>query len=178
MGAHPAKYNFVWEKKAPKIIVEARALYGTLEGKGGADNPIILGWAKETGLEKVYKHDAIAWCGLYAAVVVKRANWEPVKDPLWARNWVNFGERSPRPMFGDVLVWDRGGGFGHVNFYVGEDSECFHGIGGNQTDMVNFTRIPRGRLIEARRPKWRWAQPAEVEVVRMLANGPRFDNAG
>jgi hypothetical protein len=39
----------------------------------------------------VYVTDSTPWCGLLAAVVMKRAGWDPVKNPLWALNWSKFG---------------------------------------------------------------------------------------
>lgn len=155
-----------------RILIEARKEFGVVETPGAADNPIILGWAKEVGLANAYGDDAIPWCGLFAAVVVKRANWVPVKDPLWARNWVNFGRAVALAdaALGDVLVFVRDGG-GHVGFYVGEDAGYFHVLGGNQSDAVTITRIARSRCIAVRRPIWRTAQPLGVVKKPLQATG-------
>lgn len=157
---------------APKTITEARALYGTLEAPGKADNPVIIGWAKEVGLAKTFSADSIPWCGLFAAIVVKRAGWEPVKDPLWARNWAKFGREvlQKDAALGDVLVFVRDGG-GHVGFYVGHDAGYFHVLGGNQSDAVTITRIAKTRCIAVRRPIWRVAQPEGVKARLLAATG-------
>jgi uncharacterized protein (TIGR02594 family) len=161
-----------------RILVEARALIGVLEVKGDGNNPTILAWAEEVGLAKVYRHDATAWCGLFLAVVAKRAGWPVVKDPLWARNWINFGRRveDDQEALGDVLVFTRPGGGGHVGLYVGEDDTAFHVLGGNQGDAVSIVRIAKDRLIGARRPKWRTAQPPGVVKVRLRASGQLSGN--
>lgn len=161
-----------------RLLVEARATFGTLETKGPGDNPVILAWAKEVGLEKVYRHDETAWCGLAMAVWAKRAGWDVVKDPLWARNWINLGRRveDGDEALGDVLVYRREGGGGHVGLYVGEDDTAFHTLGGNQGDAVSIVRIAKSRLIGARRPKWRTSQPPGVVKVRLKASGQLSEN--
>lgn len=157
----------------PRLIVEARALYGVTETPGAPSTAEIMAWAKEVGLDRTYPNDGVAWCGLFMAVVVKRAGWDVVAGPLWARNWANFGRAvDPRhAALGDVLVFSREGGGGHVGEYVGEDEACFHVLGGNQSDKVCFTRILKSRCIAVRRPKWKVAQPAGVKKVQLAANG-------
>lgn len=156
----------------PRIIVEARTLYGVTETAGAPSTPEIMAWAKEVGLAKTYPNDGVAWCGLFAAVTVHRAGWDVVAGPLWARNWANFGRAvDPRhAALGDVLVYSRDGG-GHVGFYVGEDATHFHTLGGNQGDKVSIVRVARNRCIAVRRPKWKVAQPAGVKKYQLAANG-------
>lgn len=171
MSKLPAAYSWLAAEPAPKVLLEALALFGTKEKPGNGDNPEILAWAKETGLSPFYSGDEVPWCGLFAAVVVKRAGYEPVASPLWARSWAAWGTQAERAMLGDVLVFTRPGGGGHVGFYVGEDTECFHVLGGNQSDAVTITRIQRSRCIARRRSPWRVAQPPNVRVVRLAASG-------
>lgn len=141
------------------MLVEGLKLVGTKELDGKANNPVILSWAKEVGgnVAKVYVADSIPWCGLAHAVVAVRAKEQPVKDPLWALSWSNFGEHSETPMLGDTLVFVRrtadGKRAGHVGVYVGEDATTYHVLGGNQSNAYNFTRIVKSRLYTSRRPK-------------------------
>ena len=145
-----------------RVIEEGAKLIGTREIVGKKHNPIILDWAKDLGLSKVYTSDEIPWCGLFVAYVVKQAGFEPVKDPLWARNWNSFGNKQDIAMLGDILVFSRNGG-GHVGFYIGEDNTCYHVLGGNQNNTVNITRILKSRCIGIRRCPWRIAQPVAVK---------------
>lgn len=170
------QYRWLEKVDAPSTILVCIALHGTLETLGPANNPEVMGWAKELDLEKVYTADSIAWCGLFAAVVVSRAGLKPVKDPLWARNWVKFGKAIDKPCLGDVLVFTRKGGGGHVGFYVGEDAKCFHVFGGNQSDKVSITRIEKDRLIEARRPLWASTPAPVVKPYQLSAEGAVSDN--
>jgi uncharacterized protein (TIGR02594 family) len=167
----PSRYGWLAREGGPKMIVEALKLFGTMEKPGSANNPIIVAWAKEVGSEvaDVYKADSIPWCGLFMAVVAKRAGKEIPKHPLWALSWSAFGAKTDAPALGDVLVFTRSGG-GHVGLYVGEDASAFHVLGGNQSDSVCIARIAKARLYAARRPLYR-VQPANVRSIRLEATG-------
>ena len=83
MNPLPPAYGWIDDlQPLPRMVAEARKLYGTIEARGPADNPVILGWAKELGLAKVYNHDEIPWCGLFVAVVAKRAGKAPNVPPI------------------------------------------------------------------------------------------------
>jgi len=171
----PSAYAWLAREPGPKMLVEMRRLFGTVEAPGAGDNPTILAWAREVGLGNVYRHDSIAWCGLAMAVVAARAGKPVVKDPLWALNWRNFGQAVERPMLGDVMVKPRYSGGrligGHVTLYVGEDEAAYHAMGGNQSDRVNIARYAKADRWWFRRPVWAIAQPANVRVVRLAAGG-------
>lgn len=171
MNIHQKQYEWLSKETAPRVIVEAVKLYGTKEIVGKQHSKEILSWAKELGLEKTYTNDEIPWCGLYTAIVIKRAGFEVVKNPLWARSWNDFGTKQSMAMLGDILVFTRPGGGGHVGFYVGEDKTCYHVLGGNQSNMVNTTRILKSRCIGIRRCDWKVAQPSNVRVIELAANG-------
>lgn len=153
----------------PLMVWEGWQLIGTLEGPGAKDNPVILAWAKETGLRTVFTADAVPWCGLFMAVVAKRAAKPIPQGPAWALNWSKFGVSVGQPGLGDVLTFTRNGG-GHVGLYIGEDETAFHVLGGNQADAVNITRIEKGRLYAARRPAYR-NPPASVRPYVLAASG-------
>ena len=155
---------------SPKVIAEGMRYFGIHEIKGKVHNQTIMSWAKDVGVEKVYTSDEIAWCGLFVAKVVLKADFKPVKDPLWALNWKNFGTAQKIAMLGDVLVFSRNGG-GHVGFYVAEDSKYYHVLGGNQLDSVNIMRIEKSRCVGIRRCPWKIAQPKEVKQYFVEASG-------
>ncbi len=177
-----SRYPHVWSADAPSMVRHAAALYGVKETPGKANSQTIMGWAKEIEAAMKardlasrtlgYTNDAIPWCGLFIGVVAVRAGWadQMPTTPLWARAWLQFGQKPDAPAFGDVMVFGRQGG-GHVAIYVGEDSAAYHILGGNQSDAVNITRISKSRFLGARRPKWRIAQPASVRPIRVGAFG-------
>ena len=136
-----------------KIVKEAMALYGTCETPGTKDNKIILSWARDLGIFW-YDHDSIPWCGLFMATVVNRAGYKVVKNPLAALSWKEFGIGVPIPEFGDIVVLTRDGG-GHVAIYIGESSDSYYLLGGNQSDMVNIKRLSKSRAVAFRRPPYK-----------------------
>ncbi len=168
---HQTQYQWLSKESGPKVIVEAVKLCGTKEIVGSQHSKEILSWAKELGLEKIYTNDEIPWCGLAVAIVVKRAGFKVVEKPLWARDWLNFGTQQKTAMLGDILVFSRAGGGGHVGIYIGEDDSCYHVLGGNQSNMFNVTRILKSRCIGIRRCDWKVSQPKEVRVIKLESKG-------
>lgn len=176
MNPLPPAYGWLDDlRPLPRMLEEARKLYGTFEVAGPASNPLILEWAKEVGLARTYLEDGIPWCGLFMAVVAKRGGKPIVEGPLWARNWAKFGKAADKALLGDVLVFRRGQGSGHVGLYVGEDYGAYHVLGGNQSDGVTITRIAKDRCIAVRRPAYRKA-PATAKPVQLAATGTLSTN--
>lgn len=169
----PKQYAWLANEGAPKMLVEALKLYGTQEKPGGANNPAIVAWANECRIPG-YNADSIPWCGLFLAVVAKRAGKPVIDSPLWARSWAKWGTASPDAALGDVLVFVREGG-GHVGLYVGEDSACYHVLGGNQGDAVSIRRLAKSRCIAVRR-LYAVAAPANVRPVRLAPDGQPSTN--
>ena len=168
-------YSWLKEEKGPKILVEAVKHIGTKEIVGKEHNKKILAWAEAIGLKSVYTNDEIPWCGLFIAYCCHAQGLDVVKHPLWALNWNKFGNVAQVPMLGDVLTFTRNGG-GHVGIYVGEDTTCYHVLGGNQNNQVNVMRIEKSRLSQARRTAWKIAQPSNVRVVKLQTKGEISQN--
>lgn len=172
----PKQYSWLETESGPKMIVEALKLFDTQEKLGKEDNATIIAWAYEIGgkVEHIYKADSIAWCGLFMAVIAKRAGKTLVVDPLWALNWGTFGTYIEQPMLGDVLVFVRtaadGSKAGHVGLYVGEDETAYHVLGGNQDDKVCIKRILKTRLYTSRRPKYN-NLPGNVRIIKLDNTG-------
>jgi len=168
-------YDWLKEETGPRILVQAVKLIGTKEVVGKIHNPIILDWAKEIGLDKVYTNDEIPWCGLFIAYCAHKAGVQVVDKPLWALSWANYGTREDTPMLGDILTFKRDGG-GHVGIYVGEDRTHYHVLGGNQNNQVSIMRLAKSRLNQARRTAWKIAQPSNVRVVELESKGSISNN--
>lgn len=170
----PKQYAWLAQEPGPRILLEALKLYGTLEQPGPGSNPLILSWAEKTGLAKIYRDDATAWCGLFMAYVALQAGWDLPLNPLGARNWLTWGTPQQDLALGDVLVFWRGsprGYQGHVGMYVGEDADAYHVLGGNQSDSVSIARKDKTRFLGARRCPWRINQPANVRPIWLAATG-------
>lgn len=153
----------------PRMVEEGLKLHGTIETPGQGNNPTIMAWAAETGLQRIYTADSVPWCGLFMAVVAKRAGKSLPSSPLWALSWSQWGQAGGQPRLGDVLTFKRDGG-GHVAMYVGEDQFCYHVLGGNQSDAVTITRIKRERLYSVRR-EYAVGMPASAQPFVLAATG-------
>lgn len=143
--------------KEPAWLVAARAKLGTREAPGAANNPTILGWARRLGVKVLgipYNADATPWCGLFAATCMAEAGVSSPLIAVRASAWSTWGQRlrPERVSPGAVLVFQRQGG-GHVGFYVGEDPDAYHVLGGNQGDAVTIARIAKSRCVAIRWPK-------------------------
>lgn len=154
--------DFLNKEGAPKMLVEALKLYGTHEWIGKKSNPVILEWATELNIK--YKEDATPWCGLFMAIVAKRAGKKFPENPLWALNWNNFGINQTVAMLGDVVTFIRPGG-GHVGLYVYETKNSYGILGGNQGDEACITEISKSRTKAIRRPIYSIAQPSNVRQI-------------
>lgn len=171
--------RYAWLDKVgtlPRTISEGLKLLGVAEVVGRGSNKTIMSWRDElkaAGVEiEGYSDDDIPWCGLFAAIVTLRRAGnasEVVKDPLWARNWEKYSSKSPKPSLGDVLVFSRDKG-GHVGFYVGEDSSCYHVLGGNQKNTVSIASLLKGRMIACRRPTYK-DMPPSVKPYLLTSTG-------
>jgi uncharacterized protein (TIGR02594 family) len=150
---------------------EAKRLLGLREGPGSRDNPTIVDWADQLGID--YDHDDIPWCGLFVAHCVGATlPDEPLPaNPLGARNWAKFGEAAPEAPGAILVFWRESptSGKGHVGFYHGEDASAYHVLGGNQSDSVSVTRVAKSRRVAIRRPST--AGPLAGGVVNVSAGG-------
>jgi len=168
----PDNYKWLQAEPGPRMIVEALKLYGTMEIVGAHHNPLIMGWAKELGIARIYLNDEMPWCGLAHAIAAKRAGKElPLTgyNILRALRYVAFGKSVVTPMLGDTLIFQREGG-GHVGIYVGEDDKAYHVLGGNQGNAHSIARMAKDRLYAARRPHYN-NQPVNVRRIYLAATG-------
>jgi uncharacterized protein (TIGR02594 family) len=127
---------------------------GVKEVGGTADNAAIQKWAAEEGgdIAKVYRHDSIPWCSLYANMVLSKVGLKGT-ETLWALDWENWGRKLPGPAVGAFAPMKRQGG-GHIAIVVGRDQNgnlmC---LGGNQEDAVNIKPFPADRPLSFRWPE-------------------------
>lgn len=172
----PKRWQFLLEEPAPLMLVNGLETYGTLEGRGYQNNPLILNWANYVGgwIGDWYDSDHIPWCGLWLAYIAKRSGKPVSQKALNARSWMQWGFASKTPQLGDVLVFRRPGG-GHVGLYVGESDAYFHVLGGNQNDRVSIMRIAKTRLVGARR-YYEIGVPKNIRRVFMGDKGTKSMN--
>ncbi|MBR1279008.1 TIGR02594 family protein [Bradyrhizobium sp. AUGA SZCCT0283] len=130
----------------PLWVIEGLKWLNLREGRGEAENPDILNWARDEGgaIARDYKHDAIPWCALFANMVLTKVGIKGT-ETLWALDWDKWGQKLPGPAVGAFAPMKREGG-GHIAIVVGRD---MHGnlmcLGGNQSDTVSIIPFPVDR---------------------------------
>lgn len=115
-----------------------------------------MGWAAKVArfLGVAYTNDDTPWCGLFAAWVMNEHGLKPPKIAVRASAWSDWGQALVHPTPGCIITFTRQGG-GHVGFYLSEDAESYHVLGGNQSNAVTITKIAKNRV-----SAYRW--PAEA----------------
>lgn len=161
----PKQYHFLHTVGTlPKMIQEGLKLINEniVEIPGPKSHPAILKMAADAGVSNIYNNDDVPWCAVAQTAICLRAG-KVVSftgyDRLRAACFVRFGNAVASPMLGDVMVFKRPGGY-HVNMYIAEDEKCYHGMGGNQSNRFNITRIEKSRLYAARRPHYNNMPPS------------------
>lgn len=140
----------------PAWLDVAKSLIGTREIKGPKNNPTIMAWIKRLGAKVLgitVRDDETAWCSTFVAHCFFSVGITPPPIAVRAMSWAEWGAnlRADRLARGAVLVFQRPGG-GHVGLYWGEDKDCYHVLGGNQSDSVSITRIAKSRCVARRWP--------------------------
>lgn len=155
----------------PRWLTYARSLMGTREIVGPKHSAVIMGWIKRLGtkvLGVVVKDDETPWCGTFMAEVMSKAGLTPPQVAVRASSWAAWGTNISAPRLGAVLVFTRSGG-GHVGIYVGERSDAYRVLGGNQGNAVSETWIAKNRL--ARNGiRWPSSEPLPPATRVMLKN--------
>jgi hypothetical protein len=145
-----------------RLLAEAFKTFGVHEYDGPADNPLILRFAKELGIEDRFQHDDQAWCTLWFWAMANRAGLPiaPKHLLLWSWYVAKWGtERQGDPEMGDVVVtWrgDRSQQLGHVQIFLAPavEDRGWLVIGGNQSNTVSIIdrRIGPHNLVSVRIP--------------------------
>jgi hypothetical protein len=160
----------------PPWLDVMRAITGTTETPGSADNPKIMAMAdyiarkypEQAEYASYYTGDDVAWCGLTAAFCCAVADIEPPFGPtdtdrwMWAQSFGNpknwQADEIDEPCLGCFAAMSREGG-GHITLVEAwsEGSDTFvsggqfKGRGGNQSDMINVSTQNASQVIA-----WMW----------------------
>lgn len=152
-------------------MAEALSVQGLHEARDHAE---LSAWLRSDG-ETVGDPRNIPWCGDFVETAISLTIPDEIlpTNPYLAASWATkFGVHC-EPQYGAVMSFWRGSPTswkGHVAFYVAEDDEAYHVLGGNQRNTVSITRIGKGRL----RPNGsRWPQSlvSPTGKARLIARG-------
>lgn len=141
----------------PSWLHHALSYLGVEEVAGTANNPTIMEWAKELGID--YDGDWVAWCGLFVAAMLRKGSQEiDLPDNiLGARNYLKVGREIEKNhiRFGDLVIFwrkSKSSWEGHVGFYMGHVGKWIIMLGGNQSQSVSIALYDSERILGIRRP--------------------------
>lgn len=168
-GARPAPEPAPAGPDAPWMD-EALRKMGLHEGR---NNSALWSWLKSDGAT-VGDPAKIPWCGDFVETAIALSlPDEPLPvNPYLAANWVKAGIKC-RPQYGAIMSFWRGSPSswkGHVAFYVAEDDQAYHILGGNQANAVTITRIGKNRL-RSNGCRWPSTAMAPTGRPRLVARG-------
>jgi hypothetical protein len=162
-------------------INECMTVYGLHETR---DNLTLSRYLRSDG-KFLGDPDKLPWCGdLVDTVTSNSLPDEPRHDralkenPYWARNWGKFGVACPA-IFGCYASFSRGSG-GHVGWLVGQTTNHYLVLGGNQDDTVSVVKIAKNRLLETRwpitYPMTEYGLRPKVDIDRMTQGVFKFSS--
>ena len=137
-----------------QLIKIAASQLGVREIPGDEDNPVIVNYAKETGITGI-SNDEISWCSTFVNWVCMKAGYTMSGKPD-ARSWLRVGSQVNDPRPGDIVVFwreDPQSWKGHVGFFLGfnEDGSRVYSLGGNQGDAVSIKAYDAAKILGFRR---------------------------
>ena len=136
------------------ILQIAVSQLGVHEIKGEEDNPTIVNYAKDIGMDWV-TDDETPWCAIFVNWCAKQAGLNGSNSAA-ARSLLTVGTEVTDPVPGDIVVFWRGsidGTKGHVGFFMGYNKagNRIFCLGGNQGDSVSISKYRTDRILGYRR---------------------------
>lgn len=121
-----------------------------------ANNPTIVAYWKEAGIELKVTSDETPWCAAFVGAMLMRgevqsSNKANAKSYLqWGKEVIGLG------LLGAIVVLNRARPApewqGHVGFCCGFDGSTIRLLGGNQGNKVSIASFPRARVAGIRYP--------------------------
>lgn len=135
----------------PRWMEFAMGEIGQKEISGDEDNPRIVEYAKTTTLKA--SDDETSWCSSFANWCMKQGLIKGT-GLANARSWLKWGYECDSNVIGSIVVMSRGSDptKGHVGFLAGFDDDTVILLGGNQGDMVKYSRFSKSLVLGYRWP--------------------------
>lgn len=86
-------------------LQEAARYIGVKEIPGPQDNPLIVKWGKEAGIEW-WNNDDDAWCAVFVNGIMVATGHKSTKSAL-AKSFLKWGYKLDKPVPGAVVIFDR-----------------------------------------------------------------------
>lgn len=136
----------------PRWLEIAFAELGVSAHPPGSSHPRITEYHAGTNIAGY--DDKASWCSSFVNWSLGQAGMAGTGSAL-ARSWLGWGQALERPVPGCIAVlWreEPTSWRGHVGFYLREDSEHVHLLGGNQLGQVREHFYPKTMLLGYRWP--------------------------
>lgn len=159
-------------------LVEGRKLIGMNERRDTDKLNAIWQDVKRGG----YKNKPeISWCGGFVGAMLVRSgldinldipNYKPEEDyvPESSQYWLRYGVKLGEPEYGCIVIFNWGGGKGHVGFCTGKTKTgSLIILGGNQNDGVNEKAFLTGKIVGYRWPEGSPYLPEKPLPIRDMA---------
>ena len=101
------------------------------------------------------------WCAAFVNMVLLENGYPTSASvsgfPLMARSFLEYGEKTTKPVQGDIVIFERGnsGWKGHVGFFISAKDingvQMISVLGGNQDDAVNIKYYPASKVLGFRK---------------------------
>ena len=138
----------------PRWLQIAEGELGQAEVAGDVDNPRIVEYHAATSLRAT--DDETPWCASFVSWCLERAGIPSTRSAA-SSSYRGWGRALLQPEPGCLVVFDHGGGKGHVGFWVGGAGDPIDGpldvLGGNQSNQVKVSRFDRQQLHSFRWPQ-------------------------
>lgn len=131
----------------------AMAEMGQHEIKGVIDNERIVEYFDATELNAT--NDETPWCSAFVNFILREAGVAGTNSAM-ALSFKNWGKRTVKPAYGDIVLFNHGSGRGHVGFFVSASKGKVAVLGGNQNDSVNITHFDANSVYQYRSPLKPW----------------------
>ena len=133
----------------PIDVARAEMNLNVSEMRGAQNNPRIVMYHQTT--EGGAAPDETPWCSSFANYCVEQAGLRGTESKR-ALSWheLPWGhEVTAEPAEGDVVVFRRASqnsAGGHVGFYIGQDRDSIHLLGGNQNNRISIAPFPKNGI--------------------------------
>lgn len=143
------------EEASPPWLEVAQREIGIQEYPGAEQNPRIVEYHQATTLRAT--EDEVPWCSSFVNWCMNQAG-ETGTGSARARSWLDWGIRLEEARTGCVVVFSRGQdpAQGHVALFLRDRGAMLEVLGGNQSNQVNVSFYPSGRLLG-----FRWPPPRD-----------------
>lgn len=160
--------------KAPLWVRMAHDELGVREIAGPENEKRIMAYAIDARLPYKYANDEVAWCAVFVSAMLERSAIKSRRT--WSSlEYRQYGMKLDKPKYGCIVVFNHGGGHGHVGFYIRHSDDGRHilVLGGNQKNAVSYQWFGVSKVAAYRWPvAYREVPPAVPAPKQEIPDGP------